>query len=197
MVSIEVVVERITDSFESLEYPGDLNIVYDNTGTHLECMEVQQAFQGKHWCEVTDEVLLRQNAGLFFMTPAAFRFYLPAYLLFVVQAFDQSDVLPETTVQCLTLPVEADALAKANFFLWSSNSIQTELTEFLLKEIGHSNQKVHKFVERISGFNYQQGQAIRSYLEHLTVYHEDYFLFNELRIAIERYWFIFKLSEEV
>ncbi len=197
MVSSEVVVKKINESFQSLEYPGDLNIVYDNTGNHLECMEVQEAFRGKHWSEVNHEVLLRQKAGLFFMTPAAFRFYFPAYLLFVVQAFDQSDALPETTVQCLTLPVEADDLAKANFFLESSHSIQTDMTQFLLKEIERSNEKVHRFLERVSGFDREQCQAIRFYLEHLKDHHQDYFFFNELQIAVERYWFIYTYGLDV
>lgn len=57
MVSAEVAVKRITDSFQSLEYPGDLNLVYDTTGNHLECAEIQQAFCGNHWRDVTHEVL--------------------------------------------------------------------------------------------------------------------------------------------
>jgi hypothetical protein len=59
----------------------------------LECVEIQQAFAGKHWSELSQETLIRENYALAFLTPEAFRFYLPAYLSNVVREFDKSDAL--------------------------------------------------------------------------------------------------------
>lgn len=84
MISSSVVLEKIASSFEKMPYPGDLNIVYDNSGYHLECVEIQNIFANKHWNELTLETLLAQNSALAFMTPQAFRFYLPAYLSIVI-----------------------------------------------------------------------------------------------------------------
>ncbi|HLO85402.1 MAG TPA: hypothetical protein VK203_10375 [Nostocaceae cyanobacterium] len=48
MIKSSIVLEKITSSFQSIPYPGDLHIVYDNSSYHLECMEVRETFAGKH-----------------------------------------------------------------------------------------------------------------------------------------------------
>jgi len=193
MISSSIVLEKLTSSFQALPYPGDLNLVYDNTGNHLECVEIQQTFAGKHWSELSQETLIRESSALAFLTPEAFRFYLPAYLSNVVRDFDESDALPETSVYYLTLPVEADSLINLNCIQQQSNETKLEVSQFLIEELSRSNQKVHRFMELMSGLNQQQGQAIRYYLEYLKAEKNDYFFSNEPEIAIERYWFIFPL----
>jgi hypothetical protein len=193
MVSSSIVLEKLTSSFQTLPYPGDLNLVYDNTGYHLECVDIQQAFAGKHWSELSQETLIRESSALAFLTPEAFRFYLPAYLSNVVREFDESDALPEISVYYLTLPVEADSLINLSYIQQQSNETKLEVSQFLMEELSRSNQKVHRFMELMFGFNQQQGQAIRYYLEYLKAEKNDYFFSNEPEIAIERYWFIFPL----
>ena len=191
MINRVEVENLIIDSFQSLQYPGDLNIVYNNGSNDLDCVEVRQAFQGKNWSEVPSEVLLHENTSLYLMTAEAFRFYLPAYLLFVIQDFDRADILPETTVHCLTLPLEVDDLVRVEFFHARPHLISAELKKFLVEELGRSNQKIHQFMDRMSNLSREQGKAIKYYLEYLSKHHEDYFLSREPEIAIERYWFIF------
>lgn len=197
MISSSVVLEKIASSFEKMPYPGDLNIVYDNSGYHLECVEIQNIFANKHWNELTLETLLAQNSALAFMTPQAFRFYLPAYLSIVIREFEEADVLIDNTVFDLTLPVEADSLNKLNIIQNSNSPLSDEnqdmISQILIDELSYSTQKVHRFIERMSGFNQQQGQAIRYFLEYLNFEKQDDFLNNEPQVAIERYWFIFPL----
>jgi hypothetical protein len=193
MISSSIVLDKLTSSFQTLPYPGDLNLVYDNTGYDLECVDIQQAFAGKHWSELSQETLIRESSALAFLTPEAFRFYLPAYLSNVVREFDESDALPEISVYYLTLPVEADSLINLSCIQQQSNETKLEVSQFLIEELSRSNQKVHQFMERMSGFNQQQGQAIRYYLEYLKAEKNDYLFSNEPEIAIERYWFIFPL----
>ena len=85
MISSSIVLKKLMSSFQLLTYPGDLNLVYDNTGYHLECVDIQQAFVGKHWSELSQETLIKENSALSFLTPVAFRFYLPAYLSIVIR----------------------------------------------------------------------------------------------------------------
>ncbi len=203
MVSLSTVLEKITYGFQSMTYPGDFNIVYDNSENNLECVEIQQTFVGKHWTELTLETLLEQKSALGFLTPEAFQFYLPAYLSIVIQEFDEVDVLPDNTVFYLTLPLEVDQLYQLNAiqdlpndlqsaFDQSANEIKPMINQFLLEELSRSTQRVHNFIERVSGFNQQQGQAIRYYLEYLSE-NTDYFIRDQPKVAIDRYWFIFPL----
>jgi hypothetical protein len=194
MISANDLLTKISNSFQTLNYPGDENIVYDNSNEHLECFGLKQKFRGKHWNDIADETLNYEKDALCFFTPAAFRFYLPAYLRFVIKEFERADSLPSSTVAFLTLPVEADDLARAAFFA-SSSSIQPETIELLTKDILRSNQKVHRFIERFAKLSYQQGQAIYSYLKYLQTQHANDFLDDEPLVAIERYWFIFEDSK--
>jgi methyltransferase-like protein len=134
----------------------------------LECVDIQQAFVGKHWSELSQETLIKENSALSFLTNEAFRFYLPAYLSIVVRKFEETDILPDVTVQYLTLPVEADDLNKLSSVQEESNELQFELSQFIMEYLSRSNQKVHLFMERVSGLNQQQCQAIRYYLEYLN-----------------------------
>lgn len=74
------VITEITAAFQDESYPGDTNIVYDNTGFHLECVEVQNAFKGHRWQEVPDDVLSTERTGLSFMSKDGFKYYLPAFM---------------------------------------------------------------------------------------------------------------------
>jgi hypothetical protein len=203
MVSLSTVLEKITYGFQSMTYPGDFNIVYDNSENNLECVGIQQTFVGKHWTELTLETLVEQKSALGFMTPEAFRFYLPAYMSIVLQEFEETDVLPDNTVFYLTLPLEVDQLYQLNAiqnlpndiqsaFGQSANEIKPMINQFLVEELSRSTQKVHDFMERVSGFDQQQAQAIRYYLECLSE-NKDYFFRDQPQVAIERYWFIFPL----
>ena len=94
MISSSIVLKKLMSSFQLLTYPGDLNLVYDNTGYHLECVDIQQAFVGKHWSELSQETLIKENSALSFLTPVAFRFYLPAYLFDLFAFFCRFGPLP-------------------------------------------------------------------------------------------------------
>ena len=61
--------------------------------------ELEAAFKGRHWRDLGLPDL--QNTEPSGLTPQAFRFYLPAYLLTVLNAYWESDVLPECTVWML------------------------------------------------------------------------------------------------
>ena len=97
----------IEAAFAETNYPGDTQLVDDNSGYHLECNEVAAAFRGKHWKEVPLETLRYHSAGIFFLTPEAYRFYLPAYLLAAVLHYDQVDTLPDSVVFSLIPPSDA------------------------------------------------------------------------------------------
>ncbi|MGB7520529.1 MAG: DUF6714 family protein, partial [Spirulinaceae cyanobacterium] len=113
MLSEAAILEKIENNFGDSLYPGDDNIVYDNSGRCLECLDIEQAFQGKHWKDVPSETIIYQNSALTFFSVEAFRFYLPAYLCVAIEHYYPSDVIPDYIVSNLTLPIEVDAFKAA------------------------------------------------------------------------------------
>jgi hypothetical protein len=76
--------QRIHSAFAEVPYPGDTNLRDSNEGQ--EPFLLEQEFQGKHdWRTLSAELIDQAPDGfasaLSFFSIAAFRFYLPAYLL--------------------------------------------------------------------------------------------------------------------
>jgi len=138
--------ERLQSAFTQ-EYPGDDQLVYDNSGYHLECNEVLAAFRGKHWREVPFETLRYESAALSFMTPAAYRYYLPAYLLACILDYAEADMIPDTVVFSLIPPTDPKSV----------------------KIYGESYRRC------MAGFTPAQRDTLRSFLEFMKARHgEDY-----------------------
>ncbi len=75
----------VQDAFADVVYPGDGDrdiIVSGSPSCCAECGETHELFRGKHWREVAESELQNYGwGGLALLTPQAWLFYLPAYLL--------------------------------------------------------------------------------------------------------------------
>ena len=156
--------DRINAAFANARYPGDDNIGYDKTGEHLECKQVADHFRGTSWQDV-DLAFLRKygehadvSVALTFMSPEAFRYYLPAFLLVVAERFGEADLLVKTVISSLT--PRRDQSNRA-------------LVEFVRK--------------RLEGFTPEQREAIRLFLEYVKREHGQEYLFGELDAALEHW----------
>jgi hypothetical protein len=82
-------VAQIERAFADVPYPGDDHICKGVTdearrlGT--EEASIEAVFRGRHWRDVPLESLSLFSATLSFLTPEAYRFYLPAYMLAVIR----------------------------------------------------------------------------------------------------------------
>lgn len=72
----------IESAFATAAYPGDRNIASDSEHCD-ECRETDEFFRGKHWRELVESGQRLQFGwgGLSFLSLAAWRFYMPTYLL--------------------------------------------------------------------------------------------------------------------
>jgi hypothetical protein len=105
--SRDEVIRDIGAAFADVAYPGDDQLVYDNSGRHLECTQVREVFRGRSWRDLDLETLRRNASALFFFTPAAYRYYLPAFLIAAVRDFERADVIPDTIVCTLKKPKDS------------------------------------------------------------------------------------------
>ena len=98
----EELIRKIEEAFSDSQYPGDDRLVYDNSGRHFECAEIAKDFRGKDWREIPLETLRYHSDSLFFFTPKAYHFYLPAYLMASILSYREADIISSNVVYSLT-----------------------------------------------------------------------------------------------
>jgi len=85
----QTVAQNIMVAFSDTPYPGDNNIGGDDP---FDGVIVAEAFRGKHWRDITLELLLSHHDKLPFLSKHGYHFYLPAYLLGVLFHFEELDM---------------------------------------------------------------------------------------------------------
>lgn len=185
-------INDIKVAFKDEEYPGDLQLVYDNTEYHLECMEIKKAFNGKFWYNLSENFLYEERESLFFFSKKGFKYYLPAFMIVAVEKSKEMDTLPDTIIHKLTLPAEIDTLLLANIIKRTSldkQFSQIDFLQILQNQLQQNNKRIHNFIEYMAEFNEKQSIVIRQFLEYMSQYTND--LIYDPQIAIDRYWFQF------
>jgi hypothetical protein len=162
----KALIAQIEQAFAAVPYPGDdwicPGVTAEARRFGTEEAEIEAAFRGLHWGDVPLEVLNRHQSALSFFSPAACRFYLPAYLLTVLGVprrppdfVEIGGGITSAVLHSLQPPVEMS---------WKPRSHPT----------------VAWFLERVNGFTPEQQQAIRAFLHHVGG--------REARAALNRYW---------
>jgi uncharacterized protein DUF6714 len=96
------IARAIESAFATVPYPGDDRIV--GASAHWESPDVLEAFRGKHWREISLDVLFTYRVSLGQLTPEAFHFYVPAALIAALLHSDATDTLRENLFSWLTPP---------------------------------------------------------------------------------------------
>ncbi|MDP9121216.1 MAG: hypothetical protein M3O15_07590 [Acidobacteriota bacterium] len=83
---------EIQAAFDPVPYPGDERLLMQPEIHSLEGEEIQSAFSGRHWSEVAAETFVYHHQALFFLSPEAFQFFLPGYLIAGIRSPNISSV---------------------------------------------------------------------------------------------------------
>jgi hypothetical protein len=126
----------ITSAFAQAPHPGDAALVTGDVSYDPEYRAVAQAFGGKHWCELSRAFIREHRDALPLLGPAAFRFFLPAYLLACVEGEADLDTAPLSVISSLTPPEPDDV------------------------------DSFRAFSERAAAFTVAETRAIAAYLKH-------------------------------
>ncbi|MEP6662647.1 MAG: DUF6714 family protein [Verrucomicrobiota bacterium] len=87
--------ESIQAAFDAVPYPGDHNIIHCSYNCRL-CQEVVEYFKGKGQSDHSIEELRDHHIALSLFTPAAFQYFLPAFMLASLESYDQIHLLPDS-----------------------------------------------------------------------------------------------------
>ncbi len=87
--------ERIKTAFAEVLYPGDNNITRCPYRCRP-CQEIADYFKGKTWEGHGVEDLRDHHTALSLLTPEAFHYFLPAFMLASLESYDKTDILPDS-----------------------------------------------------------------------------------------------------
>ena len=150
----------IEEAFAHVCYPGDTALLHPSySGADAEV----QAFQGQAWTSdwrsIPPEAIEENYCSLLFLSPQAFRFFLPAYMSCALKAGsgDQAAKVLSFTLYCLNPEIDEPAF-------------------------------LDHFLGQVGGFTGQQKKAVRSFLELIRDEHDDDALRREATDGLKRYW---------
>lgn len=109
-MSVEAVRSKILSAWRNLQPLPAEAIGYPSEGLHLERDAVTQFFAGKSWEDISWDELLKykgdRSACLSFMSPEAYRYYLPSYMLVALDHYLESDVSADSAWWSLSPPTD-------------------------------------------------------------------------------------------
>ncbi len=163
-LTAEELTQLIEAAFAETAYPGDERLVSESCD-----LEVAAAFRGRHWRELPLDMLARYHEALFFFTPEAYCYYLPAFLLASALHYDEADLIPHSVVFSLIAPTQREIILRPVAF--SSPLPKQEVIDFYQRRM-----------ERLTA---GQRQAIRCFLEFMKAHHGEDDPFRDFDRALE------------
>lgn len=191
--AVEVVAE-ITGAFENEPYPGEWNIVYDNSDYDIEVKRIRETFKVHTWQTLPDELMQDEQYCFSFLEKKGLKYYLPAFMVFAVRDYTGSYSIPDNIIFQLTLPAEMDVVVSAlntRLYRLDTDRPISYWNEYYQSRLLGVNGEAHDFIDRSAQFSPAQGRAILHFLEYMRDEYGEDFLRDQPNIAIERYWFQF------
>lgn len=129
--------ELIEAAFAEVPYPGDDNIaLHENC---LECDDLRAYLRGKSWRDLKFPELRSFHESLPLLTPVAFRYFLPGYMLASLSDFEHADMIPYSIIRLGGYATDTDAVKdQAREERKRFNRRQREAIAAWLRELGRS-----------------------------------------------------------
>ncbi|MBL8155416.1 MAG: hypothetical protein JNM70_14625 [Anaerolineae bacterium] len=153
----EQLVQEIEYAFDHIDYPGDDNLVDNVEDVYVETYKLFLAFKGKHWKEIAHEVLYYYRLDFSVFTPAAFRFYIPAYMIASLRGDKRDEIIQHVIWK---LAPHQDTENASNEFLTKIEPLSSEQKAAIKKFVKHyaetrthpipADKKVEQFWENYS-----------------------------------------------
>jgi hypothetical protein len=125
---------NIRTAFASSEEPSPSQVENNHCP---ECQETAARFAGRPWDQISVATLLNPRPSIGLLTPAAFKYHVPALMLACIEAPHELDVLPDSLIASLSPPdamATGDAAERLNFTAAQSGAIVAFLRVFELRQ---------------------------------------------------------------
>ena len=106
------VARQIEGAFADVSYPRDIRLT---EGSSSDAFETEQFLKNRKWQDLELNELVRNHESVFFLTPEALRYYIPAFLLSSVLNYKEANPIPDTLIFLLTPPATEDPASRIRF----------------------------------------------------------------------------------
>ena len=176
--------DELEVSFGHLPTPPSHRIVVDNND--LECQQIRAKLGGRHWRDLTIDDLAGESDALSFLTPEAFRFYLPAFIRVSLTDPFRADLIPDAILSALGIP-EDPVVRRERERELTRRVAKTGLPGKVLKDLLEErepawNEELEAFREaRREMLSPSQGRAVLDFVGFLRKHRPEEFDEDELR----------------
>ena len=144
-----------------------------------EIEECDAKFTGKTWQDIS---ILEQNeyaSGIHFLLPEAYRYYLPGYMVTILEHGDKSTPMIDPVIRSLLKPILDESTRREN----SIKDIEGTIWWSIYFSIP-------RFEEIVAGITPAQGKVIKDFLQYVAHHYPDTGEVDSrlALLAVERYW---------
>ena len=182
------ITQRIVAAFRSRKIPKGVP-VFQSDYYEIDTKTLDSlAHQTPTWVELPRNVLCANPLALAFMSPEAFAWFLPAYLIISVEMYFETGTLTSSLIARLTPPDEADA-RQFEALVEEMRALDVDLVdESPMDHLGSDDELLQVFMERVAVLTQDEKEAVRDYLEYIDSEHGGDFPVFGPKQALDRYW---------
>ena len=168
--------------------------------SHHEGDKLRDFLAAKTSAELTDyELRTVVEGNLWMLTPEALLYFLPAFLHASLQSYAAVSVFASELIGALMEPSRADVVEALDKLAErpSELGLPQDMTELLRKqqlEWFDSGTPTAIFHERFDNLTHAEGAAVLAFFVAFQKAHGANFPFDELKIAVDRYWSRYRAS---
>jgi hypothetical protein len=179
--------QRIVAAFSPRGRPE--GSIFESHSDEVDMPTIERLAREGNWIAIPHDVLCASPLALAFMTPEAFAWFLPAFMVVSVASYAGSDTLTSSVITCLTPPDEADA-RQFEQLVEDLRALDPDLLgdEPAPDSLGADAELLEQFVERAARLTLPEKAAVRDYLEYIDVAHGADFPAFGPKQALDRYW---------
>lgn len=144
------------------------------------------------WELETSDVKDVLTSELWMLTPKAFHYYLPALLAKLLEDYESLTLFANEVVEALIRPEVSDADRILNRLNGRTDEQFTRIAASKLHDWFVSAWPEALFLHRFGTLSQEEGEAVLAFILALRDAHGVDFPFNELDLAIRRYWHQFE-----
>lgn len=186
--NVELLIDQIRRAFQDLQFPGADRIISLSATNEP---GLYRGFTEPPRYEIDVDFAMAHCTKLAALTPEAFRYYLPRFLIISLEHYEQASEIADSLVYHLALPKREDEMEVRDIFMTAEQEgALPEPLESYFDESGFLDFEAEElaFFERMKGLTKMQELAVYAYLKYLKDEHSDDFDIVTPQLAISRYW---------